>query len=42
MPASAKKPPGFTVIGEVSAGEGVAVRMGGRWLDPGHGGWRHG
>ena len=42
MPASAKKPADFTVIGEVSAGEGVAVRMGGRWIDPGHGGWRHG
>lgn len=33
--------PGFTVIGEASAGSGVEVRAGGRKLDPGAGGWRH-
>jgi thiamine-monophosphate kinase len=41
LPAAGPKPPGFTVIGEVSVGEGVSVRIGGRFLDPGHGGWRH-
>lgn len=41
VPAGIVKPAGFTVIGEVSAGEGVAVRMSGRAVDPGHGGWRH-
>ncbi|MCR5880340.1 thiamine-phosphate kinase [Phenylobacterium sp. J367] len=41
MPATAPKPPGFTVVGEVSVGEGISVRMGGRFIDPGHGGWRH-
>lgn len=41
MPAGIVKPPGFTLIGEVSEGEGVAVRMSGRAIDPGHGGWRH-
>ncbi|HEY8617855.1 thiamine-phosphate kinase [Phenylobacterium sp.] len=40
-PADAPKPAGFTVIGEVSVGEGVSTRMGGRFLDIGHGGWRH-
>jgi thiamine-monophosphate kinase len=32
---------GFTVIGEVLAGDGVAVLAGGRLVDPGAGGWRH-
>jgi len=33
---------GLPVIGEVRAGEGVEVHAGGRILDPGAGGWRHG
>ena len=35
------KPPGFAVIGEVIAGEGVEVRAAGRLVDVGQGGWRH-
>lgn len=42
VPAGRTKPAGFTVIGEVTAGEGVAVSVAGRPVDPGHGGWRHG
>lgn len=42
MPPEARKPPGFTVIGEVTPGAGVEVRAAGRRLDPGAGGWRHG
>lgn len=34
--------PGFTVIGEVSAGQGIEVISAGRRLQPGAGGWRHG
>jgi thiamine-monophosphate kinase len=34
--------PGFTVIGDAVAGRGVEVRLDGRALDPGAGGWRHG
>lgn len=41
MPAGIVKPPGFTVVGEVSEGEGIAARVSGRQVDPGHGGWRH-
>ncbi len=41
VPAGAAKPPGFTVIGEVLAGEGMEVRAAGRALDAGAGGWRH-
>ena len=33
---------GFTVIGEATAGPGIQVLAGGRTLDPGPGGWRHG
>ena len=33
---------GFTAIGEVTAGEGVAVRARGATVDAGAGGWRHG
>jgi thiamine-monophosphate kinase len=33
---------GFTVIGEVNAGQGVEVRVNGRVVDAGAGGWRHG
>jgi thiamine-monophosphate kinase len=33
--------PGFTVIGEVVAGEGIEVRWQGQPVDPGAGGWRH-
>lgn len=33
--------PGFTVIGEVTAGAGIAVVCGGRQVDVGPGGWRH-
>jgi len=33
---------GFTVIGEVTAGQGTQVLAGGRTLEPGPGGWRHG
>ena len=34
--------PGFTVIGAVSAGAGVDIRVDGQSLEPGPGGWRHG
>jgi thiamine-monophosphate kinase len=40
-PASAPKPPGLTLVGAVTTGEGVEVRAAGRVLDPGTGGWRH-
>jgi hypothetical protein len=33
--------PGFTVIGEVVAGEGMTVFVGGARVDPGSGGWSH-
>jgi thiamine-monophosphate kinase len=33
---------GFTVMGVAEAGEGVEVLAGGRPVDPGNGGWRHG
>ena len=42
MPADAPKPPGFTIIGEVRAGEGIEVRAAGQLVDPGAGGWTHG
>lgn len=42
MASGVRKPPGFTVIGEVREGEGVEVRAAGRAMDPGAGGWRHG
>lgn len=42
MASGVRKPPGFTVIGEVREGEGVEVRAAGRAVDPGAGGWRHG
>ncbi len=38
---SRKLLPGFTGIGEVSAGAGLDVRVAGRRLEPGAGGWRH-
>lgn len=41
MASGVKKPPGFTVIGEVREGAGVEVRAAGRTVDPGAGGWRH-
>ena len=34
--------PGFTVIGEVVAGQGMRVLVGGKPINPGQGGWRHG
>ena len=34
--------PGFTVVGEASAGQGIEVLVAGRPVDPGPGGWRHG
>ena len=34
--------PGFTVIGEATAGQGTIVRFEGRALEAGAGGWRHG
>jgi thiamine-monophosphate kinase len=34
--------PGFTVIGEVTEGQGLEVRCDGRMVDAGAGGWRHG
>jgi thiamine-monophosphate kinase len=34
--------PGFTVVGEASAGQGVEVHRRGRRSDAGPGGWRHG
>jgi len=42
MASGVRKPPGFTVIGEVREGEGVEVLAAGRSVDPGAGGWRHG
>jgi thiamine-monophosphate kinase len=41
FPKGRRKPAGFTVIGEVAEGEGVAVRAAGRAVDVGQGGWRH-
>lgn len=41
IPAGREKPAGLTVIGQVSAGEGVAVSVAGQPVDPGSGGWRH-
>jgi thiamine-monophosphate kinase len=41
VPPGARKPADFTVIGEVSEGEGLSVRIGGQEVDPGPGGWRH-
>jgi thiamine-monophosphate kinase len=41
MAADRRKPAGFTVIGEVTQGEGVAVLAAGRSVDVGQGGWRH-
>jgi thiamine-monophosphate kinase len=41
QPPDRPKPAGFTVIGEVVAGEGVSVRAAGRPVDVGQGGWRH-
>lgn len=41
MASGVRKPPGFTVIGEVREGGGVEVRAAGRIIDPGAGGWRH-
>lgn len=40
-PAKGPKPAGFTVVGEVAAGDGVETRVAGRIVDPGYGGWRH-
>ena len=34
--------PGFTLIGAVTEGQGVEVRLEGRTIDAGPGGWRHG
>jgi thiamine-monophosphate kinase len=34
--------PGFTVIGEVVEGQGIEVRLDGRAVEAGAGGWRHG
>jgi len=42
MPAALRKPPGFTVIGEVVETPGVTVLAQGREVDVGTGGWRHG
>ena len=42
MASGVRKPPGFTVIGEVREGQGVEVQAAGRIVDPGEGGWRHG
>jgi thiamine-monophosphate kinase len=42
MPAEVKKPPGLAVVGHVAAGEGIEVKVQGRRLDPGAGGWTHG
>jgi thiamine-monophosphate kinase len=33
--------PGFTVIGEVAVGGGIEVRLAGRQVEPGAGGWLH-
>lgn len=34
--------PGFVVIGEARAGQGMVVTVGGQRVQPGAGGWRHG
>jgi len=31
----------ITRIGQVTAGQGIGARYGGRWLEPGQGGWKH-
>ncbi|MBL8773686.1 MAG: thiamine-phosphate kinase [Phenylobacterium sp.] len=41
-PPGVRKPPGFTVVGEVREGAGIEVRAAGAVVDPGAGGWRHG
>lgn len=41
VPSGVRKPPGFTVVGEVVEGEGVEVRALGRMVEPGPGGYRH-
>lgn len=33
--------PGFTIVGEARAGQGVGVSVAGHSVDPGPGGWRH-
>lgn len=38
---NAARPAGLTVIGRVTEGQGVAVRIAGKPVDPGSGGWRH-
>lgn len=42
MAPEGEKPPGFAVIGEVTAGADLVVRLNGTPVDPGAGGWRHG
>jgi thiamine-monophosphate kinase len=41
VPPDRPKPPGLTVIGEVTADRAVKVRAAGRLVDVGEGGWRH-
>lgn len=31
----------ITRIGQVTSGQGIGARYGGRWLEPGQGGWKH-
>jgi thiamine-monophosphate kinase len=40
-PSGVRKPAGFSVIGEVTEGEGVEVNLAGEVLDAGPGGWQH-
>lgn len=40
-PPEIPKPAGFTVVGRMSEGAGMAVRIGGEAVDPGAGGFRH-
>jgi thiamine-monophosphate kinase len=41
LPPGRPKPPGLTLIGEVTADKTVKVRAAGRHVDVGQGGWRH-
>ncbi|RAK52024.1 thiamine-phosphate kinase [Phenylobacterium deserti] len=41
LPRGVRRPPGFTIVGEVTEGEGLEVRAAGRPVDPGQGGWTH-
>lgn len=41
VPPGTQRPAGFTVVGRLVEGEGIAVRIGGQAVDAGPGGFRH-